>query len=187
MGEDKLFYLDKSNTIRLQLFRPDIRAAGNRGALNDYPARVPAGSRLAAYWPSLLSQEPGGVAGRLRWTRYWGLNADKHHDFWEHEDANITASDGTGLAVVPASSKYAGAGGFIFRRGDGKVFNSLGDHYDGGFNGTAWDKGECFFLLIWGPPVLLNWRTVLEFSSPCEIPSPPPNLSLSQLLTPLPP
>ncbi|KAK8036560.1 hypothetical protein PG991_001697 [Apiospora marii] len=144
MGEDKLFYLDKNNTVRLQLFRKDIRAAGNRGALNDYPAQVAPGSRLAAYWPSLLSEEPGSGAtsGKLRWTRYWGRNADKNHDFWEHEDANITASPGSGLAVVPASSKYGGAGGFIFRRGDGKVFNSLGDHYDGGFNGTAWDKGD---------------------------------------------
>ncbi|KAK8097477.1 hypothetical protein PG984_016616 [Apiospora sp. TS-2023a] len=141
MGEDKLFYLDKTNTIRLQLFRNDIRAAGNPGQLNSYPAQVAPGSRLGAYWPSVLSQEPG-TSGKLRWTRYWGKNAK--HDFWEHQDANITASPGSGLAVVPASSKYGGAGGFIFRRGDGKVFNSLGDHYEGGFNGTAWDKGEFF-------------------------------------------
>ncbi|KAK8084125.1 hypothetical protein PG996_002906 [Apiospora saccharicola] len=139
MGEDKLFYLDKTNTIRLQLFRKDIRAAGNPGQLNSYPAQVAPGSRLGAYWPSVLSQEPG-TSGKLRWTRYWGKNAK--HDFWEHQDANITASPQSGLAVVPASSKYGGAGGFIYRRGDGKVFNSLGDHYEGGFNGTAWDKGD---------------------------------------------
>ncbi|KAK8043905.1 hypothetical protein PG994_012743 [Apiospora phragmitis] len=146
MGEDKLIYLDDTNTMRLQLFRNDLRAAGARGALNDYPERVAPGSRLAAYWPSILSEaagQTGGTgSGKLRWTRYWGGNNKANHDFWEHVDANVTASPGSGLAVVPASSRYANSGGFLFRRGDGKVFNSLADHYDGGFNGTAWDKGD---------------------------------------------
>lgn len=164
MGEDKLLYLDRNNTIRLQLFRKDFRAAGKRGQLNEYPAQVAPGSRLGAYWPSVLSQE-AGASGKLRWTGYWGVNAD--HDFWEHEDANITASPSSGLAVVPASSKYGGAGGFVFRRGDGNVFNSLGDHYEGGFNGTAWDKGESLLLLGSSRSALMRSITSLFLREIC--------------------
>ncbi|KAK8087580.1 hypothetical protein PG997_002541, partial [Apiospora hydei] len=116
-GEDKLFYLDTTNTIRLQLFRPDVRAAGNGGQLNKYPVKAAPGSRLGAYWPSLLSQDEG-VGGRLRWTRYWGVN-QQNKPFWEDQDANVTASAGSGLVVVPASSKYGNSGGFLFRRGMG--------------------------------------------------------------------
>ncbi|KAK8054824.1 hypothetical protein PG993_000051 [Apiospora rasikravindrae] len=138
-GEEKLFYLDENNTICLQLFRPDVRAAGRRGALNDYPVKVAPGSRLAAYWPSLLSQDEDG--GKLRWTRYFGVNQD-NRQFWEDQGANVTASPNSGLVVVPASAKFGNTGGFLFRRGDGKVGNSLADHSEGGLSGTAWDKGE---------------------------------------------
>ncbi|KAK7941601.1 uncharacterized protein PG986_013988 [Apiospora aurea] len=164
-GEEKLFYLDTTNTIRLQLFRPGVRAAGNGGQLNKYPVKAAPGSRLGAYWPSLLSQDGAGTGGQLRWTRYWGVN-QQNKPFWEDQGANVTASPNSGLVVVPASSKYGNSGGFLFRRGDGKVGNSLADHSEGGLNRTAWGKGELppsspLFLLFCSPCVRVLSLTVI--------------------------
>ncbi|KAK6863522.1 hypothetical protein PG995_000050 [Apiospora arundinis] len=136
-GEYKLIYIDDASTIRLQIFPGNVKATGARGALNDYPQQAAIGSRLGAYWPFILSQD---VGGKLRWTRYWGQVKD--HPFWESStDIDINGSPGAGLVVIPAASKYLDAGGFVYRRGDGKVYNYLADR-KGNTTGFAWGSGD---------------------------------------------
>ncbi|KAK8036537.1 hypothetical protein PG991_001674 [Apiospora marii] len=116
-----------------------MRAMGVGGRLNSYPQEVAPDTRLGAYWPYLLSQGVG-ASGKLIWTTRWG---DEHpeHPFFTHTDPGVDASLTSGLAIVPASSKDKDAVGFIYRRGDGKVFNNMPDRsYN--FIGTAWAKGD---------------------------------------------
>lgn len=68
----------------------------------------------------------------------------KDHPFWESStDIDINGSPGAGLVVIPAASKYLDAGGFVYRRGDGKVYNYLADR-KGNTTGFAWGSGMSF-------------------------------------------
>ena len=141
-GEWKLFYLDGSSTLRQQIFPADVKDTGKSGELNNYPQAAAPHSRLGAYWPFVLSQD---VGGKLRWTRYWGLQGGKVR--WDSStDIDIAASAGSGLVVVPAAATYKDAGGLVYRRGDQKVYNYLADRM-GNNTGFAWASGTYFFIL----------------------------------------
>ncbi|KAK8087599.1 hypothetical protein PG997_002560 [Apiospora hydei] len=138
-GEFKVFYVDQSSILRMHIFPSYVKESGVSGRLNTYPAEVAPNSRIGAYWPSVASQE-AGPSGMLRWTQRYGDTPNQ--PFFKHSDANVTASAGSGLAIVPAASKDVdGASGWIYRRGDGKVFNRMPIRKNN-FTGLAWDKGD---------------------------------------------
>ncbi|KAK7923607.1 hypothetical protein PG985_007678 [Apiospora marii] len=137
-GEWKLYYFDDAATIREQIFPADVKATGKSGALDNNPQTAAPNSRLGAYWPFVLSQD---VGGRLRVTRYMGID-ESNQIVWESStDVGVSASPGSGLVVIPAAAKYLDAGGLVYRRGDGKVYNYLADQ-KGNNTGFAWASGD---------------------------------------------
>lgn len=107
---------------------------GTRLKINDYPVTVPSSSRLAAYWPFVVSQDSNGA---FRWIRYWGAGAT---NWWTNSTLSIIGSSSAGMVVLPASQYYLDKGGFAYRRSDGKMRTYLTDT-DNNVTGTAW--GTC--------------------------------------------
>lgn len=120
-------------------------AQGNGGTFNEFAIPAAPTSRLASYWPFLLSQNGDGA---LRWTRYWGTKPDR--PFWENQNITLKASDAAGLVAVPAKTRYLEAGAVVYRRDDGKLFNYFAEK-DGNTQGTSWANGA-FSLSFPLPP-----------------------------------
>ncbi|KAH8668944.1 hypothetical protein BX600DRAFT_510995 [Xylariales sp. PMI_506] len=133
----KLAYVDTNQTLRGQGIE-DYEGAAASGAsllLNNYPITVASNSRLASYWPFFISQNNNGT---LEWTRYYGSSAP---NWWTHApvDSEVSATNGSGLAIVPASSYFRNDqdGGFLYRTASGALSNYLYST-DNNLTGTAW-------------------------------------------------
>ena len=143
----KVFFLDGTSTIRNQVFdHLSGNAQGAGGTFNEFAVPAAPTSRLASYWPFLLSQDGDGG---LRWTRYWGSRPD--HIFWKNQNITLKASDAAGLVAVPAKTKYLEAGAILYRRDDGKLFNYFAEQ-DGKTEGSSWASGTGFALSLLFPP-----------------------------------
>jgi hypothetical protein len=119
----------------------DYSGAAQQGAgleLNNYPITIPSTSRLASYWPFIVSQDSDGA---FRWSRYWG-SAD---EWWTNSTLSVIGSTSAGMVVLPASAWYFNMGGFAYRRSDGKMRTYLTDTSNN-VTGTAWGTGELTHL-----------------------------------------
>ncbi|KAI1843451.1 hypothetical protein JX265_013333 [Neoarthrinium moseri] len=133
----KLIYVGENSVMRGHGYIDAQGQAeqGARLALNDYPLTVPPTSRLASYWPFIISQDSDG---HFRWTRYWPAPATTR---WENSTLGVIGSTNAGMVVLPASSWYFNMGGFVYRRSDGKMMTYLADQNNND-TGTAWGSSE---------------------------------------------
>jgi hypothetical protein len=113
---------------------PDAAEQGVRLVLNDYPITVPYTSRIAAYWPYVMTQTSDG---HLQYTTYYGSSST--HKWWENSTLAVIGSSGAGMVALPASQWYQSAGGVVYRRNDGKMITYLTNNTDE--SGTSWGTG----------------------------------------------
>jgi hypothetical protein len=130
--------------MRGQGFQDYVGAAeqGSRLDLNDYPVTVPSTSSLGSYWPYIMSQNSDGT---VRWSNYQGPTASVS---WTNSTLATQSSKGTGIVVLPASTVYSNAGGFLYRDNNaGKLETYLADRNDNE-TGLAWGSSEstAFFV-----------------------------------------
>ncbi|KAH6653345.1 hypothetical protein BKA67DRAFT_569236 [Truncatella angustata] len=132
----KLYYLDRDSILRGHGFVDKQGAAeqGSRLELNDYPITIPPTSRLAAYWPFIVSQDSDGA---FRWIRYWGSAGN----WWTNSTLDLIGSASAAMVVLPASAWYLDKGGFAYRRSDGKMRTYLTDTNNNA-TGEAWGTAD---------------------------------------------
>ncbi|KAK9420617.1 hypothetical protein SUNI508_06357 [Seiridium unicorne] len=137
IAQVKVMYLDQNAILRGQGFQDASGQAqqGQRLVLNDYPITVDSTSRLASYWPFVVSQDADGA---FRWIRYWGAGAE---DWWTNDTLSVIGSSSAGMVVLPASAWYLDKGGFAYRRSDGKMRTYLTDTNNNA-TGTSWGTAD---------------------------------------------
>ncbi|KAK8088394.1 hypothetical protein PG997_003355 [Apiospora hydei] len=106
-----------SSIIRCQKFDLEgkkIGAKGARGSMNDYPIQVGPDSKIAVYFPYVLSQD---ADDKLRYTRMLGQNsANLSAPWWVNETSmNAMGVKNTPVVMLPLAQKYIDPAGFIYR------------------------------------------------------------------------
>ncbi|KAK8050216.1 hypothetical protein PG994_011946 [Apiospora phragmitis] len=113
----ELMYIDSTSIIRCQKFDLEgkkIGVKGIRGSMNDYPIKVEPDSKIAVYFPYVLSQD---ADDKLRYTRMLGQNvANLSAPWWVNETSiNAVGIKNTPVVMLPLAQKYIDAAGFIYR------------------------------------------------------------------------
>lgn len=91
-------------------------------------------SRLSAFHPHMVAQDPNG---KIRWL-HWSSSGD-----WDNRTFNgVVGSPGSGLSTTSAAVKYYLSGAFMYRNKAGKLTAFVGST-----NGTlnsdwAWSGGK---------------------------------------------
>lgn len=130
----EFFYFNDVQELSGQNFRVGYTSlAGATDSINDYaPVAGDSGSRVAAYWPFTAFQNTDGSLELVTYMIY---------SPWANQTLPITASKGTGLAIVPQTASFVApyTSGLLYRTEDGEL---------GGYwltwneTGTTWDMGS---------------------------------------------
>ncbi|EOO00285.1 hypothetical protein UCRPA7_4200 [Phaeoacremonium minimum UCRPA7] len=130
-----LFYSDRNNELKGQIFQDGTRPVkGDAAGINSFPLTIDVSSRMASYFPYVVSQDAN--TGTIRWIEWHGFNDWSNSTF-----DGVKGTAGTGLALIPAAVKYLDGGAFVYRNEEGKMSIFLASQ-DGDVPSTwAWSYG----------------------------------------------
>ncbi|KAK7924350.1 hypothetical protein PG985_006404 [Apiospora marii] len=113
----ELMYIDQDAIIRCQKFDLEgkkIGVKGTGGSMNAYPIKVDPESKIAVYFPYVMSQD---ADNKLRYTRMLGQNgANLSAPWWVNEtNLNAVGTKNAPVLMLPLAQKYIDPAGFIYR------------------------------------------------------------------------
>jgi hypothetical protein len=139
-AQAEYFYINNAWELTGENFRVGYTptTGSTDSVANAQPVAADIGSNVASYWPYVALQKPDGG---LQLVTYM-LNGA-----WSNQTLPLTASKGTGIAIVPQTATYASPykSGLLYRTEDGQ----LGGYWLA-FNqtGTAWEWSSSGMLLF---------------------------------------
>ncbi|OTA80787.1 hypothetical protein M434DRAFT_401630 [Hypoxylon sp. CO27-5] len=140
----QVYYLDPSSTFRGLNFGEDETVPKTDSVNTDRPAfTVEESSRMAAYWPYIIYQNPNATFHRQVYDSWGRGYFNDTLQGWFNPQVVPIADNGTGIAVVPVVKEFKTpyAAGIAYRDQDGRlsIFS-----FGGVDTGISWDSG--------GPP-----------------------------------
>ncbi|KAI1140566.1 hypothetical protein F5Y05DRAFT_424438 [Hypoxylon sp. FL0543] len=137
----EVFYLDPSSIFRGLNFGEDETVPKTDSIDTSRPAfSIAENSRVAAYWPYMIYQNPNATFHRLVYYAPAGGYFNDTVRGWSNPGVMPLGDNGTGIAVVPVVQEFKVpyAAGIAYRGQDGRlsVFSFGGDD-----TGISWDSG----------------------------------------------